>query len=217
MVVLTNICRNFRIANQARIRHVASMLDSLPLWIPGKKLGGILVRFCVAKPSDHGRFAPCLDIGAAAHLTYNDHYFQSGKKSFHFVRQKIEDRSDMEVVIPNIPPLQTILDQIAAPPIKGSLVFPGIYGDAQTPIDRRKRVAMENQNIKKRVRRLVKSMGHSVDSNITNRYIDAFPLAQQMEFNSRLLKLNDDADIMEELKGLTPEQLKTLIALVKNS
>ena len=38
----------------------------------------------------------------------------------------------------------------------------------------------------------------------------------QMEFNSRLLKLNDDADIMEELKGLTPEQLKALIALVKN-
>ena len=29
----------------------------------------------------------------------------------------------------------------------------------------------------------------------------AFPLAQQMEFNSRLLKLNDDADILEELKG----------------
>ena len=56
-----------------------------------------------------------------------------------------------------------------------------------------------------------------MDNNITNRYIDAFPLAQQMEFNSRLLKLNDDADIMEELKGLTPEQLKTLIALVKNS
>ena len=112
----------------------------------------------------------------------------------------------MEVVIPIIPPLQTILDQIAAPPIKGLLVFPGIYGNAQTPID-----------IKKRVRRLVKSMGHSVDSNITNRYIDAFPLAQQMEFNSRLLKLNDDADILEELKGLTPEQLKALIAMVKKS
>ena len=38
-----------------------------------------------------------------------------------------------------------------------------------------------------------------MDSNITNCYIDAFPLAQQMEFNSRLLKLNDDAGIMEEL------------------
>ena len=42
-------------------------------------------------------------------------------------------------------------------------------------------------------------------------------LSQQMEFNSRLLKLNDDADIMEELKGLTPEQLKALIAMVKNA
>lgn len=99
------------------------------------------------------------NLADASHLTYNDHYFQSGKKSFHFVRQKTEDRSDMEVVIPIIRPLQIILDQIAAPPIKGSLVFPGIYGDAQAPIDRRKRVAMENQNIKKRVRRLVKSMG----------------------------------------------------------
>ena len=37
------------------------------------------------------------------------------------------------------------------------------------------------------------------------------------QFNSRLLKLNDDADIIEELKGLTPEQLKALIALVKNA
>ena len=78
--------------------------------------------------------------------------------------------------------------------------------DALTPVDRRKCV-----------RRLVKSMEHSVDSNITNRYIDAFPLAQQMEFNSRLLKLNDDADIMKELKGLTPEQLKKLINMVKQS
>ena len=59
-------------------------------------------------------------------------------------------------------------------------------------------------------------MGHSVDNNVTNRYIDAFPLSQQMEFNSRLLKLNDEPDILEELKGLTPEQLKVLIAMAKN-
>ena len=78
--------------------------------------------------------------------------------------------------------------------------------DALTPVDRRKCV-----------RWLVKSMEHAVDSNITNRYIDSFPLAQQMEFNSRLLKLNDDVDIMEELKSLTPEQLKALIAMVKKS
>ena len=42
-------------------------------------------------------------------------------------------------------------------------------------------------------------------------------VAQQMVFNSRLLELNDDADILEELKGLNPEQLKALIAMVKKS
>ena len=61
------------------------------------------------------------------------------------------------------------------------------------------------------------AMGHSVMSGtVTDRYIQSYPIAQQMEFNSRLLNLNDDADIMEELKGLTPEQIKALIAMVKN-
>ena len=94
-----------------------------------------------------------------------------------------------------------------------------------TPIDRRKRV-----------RRLVRSMGwevqpsctwcrHSFATNlihagVPHNYISesmGFSLSQQMEFNSRLLKLNDDTDILEELKGLTPEQLKVLIALAKNA
>ena len=44
-----------------------------------------------------------------------------------------------------------------------------------------------------------------------------YPLSQQMAFNSKLLKLNDEPDIMEELKDLTPEQLKALIAMVKNA
>ena len=130
-------------------------------------------------------------------------------------------------MIPIIPPLQTILDQIAAPPIKGSLVFPGIYGDAQTPIEKRKCVAMENQNIKKRVRRLVKSMGwevqpnctwcrHSFATNLTHAGVPHNYISESMG-HSRLLKLNDDADILEELKGLTPEQIKALIAMVKKS
>lgn len=41
-------------------------------------------------------------------------------------------------------------------------------------------------------------------------------LSQQVEFNARLLKLNDDGDILEEPKGITPEQLKVLIAMEKN-
>ena len=190
------------------------------------------------------------NLADAAHLTYNEHYFISGRQSFQFIRQKTEERSEVEVVIPIIPALQVILDEIAAPPVKGTLVFPEIYGDAQTPEQKKRRVAMENQNIKKRVRRLAESlgwsvqpsgtwcrhsfatnlthagvphnyisesMGHAVDNNITNRYIDAYPISQQMAFNSKLLKLNEEPDIMEELKDLTPEQLKALIAMVKNA
>lgn len=73
------------------------------------------------------------NLADAAHLTYNEHYFISGRQSFQFIRQKTEERSEVEVVIPIIPALQVILDEIAAPPVKGTLVFPEIYGDAQTP------------------------------------------------------------------------------------
>lgn len=100
------------------------------------------------------------NLADAAHLTYNEHYFISGRQSFQFIRQKTEERSEVEVVIPIIPALQAILDEIAAPPVKGTLVFPEIYGDAQTPEQKKRHVAMENQNIKKRVRRLVESLCH---------------------------------------------------------
>lgn len=100
------------------------------------------------------------NLADAAHLTYNEHFFISGRQSFQFIRQKTEERSEVEVVIPIIPALQVILDEIAAPPVKGTLVFPEIYGDAQTPEQKKRRVAMENQNIKKRVRRLVESLCH---------------------------------------------------------
>ena len=62
------------------------------------------------------------------------------------------------------------------------------------------------------------AMGHSVMSGtVTDRYIQSYPLAQQMQFNSKLLKVGDQVDIMEELQGLTPDQIKALIALVKNT
>ena len=42
---------------------------------------------------------------------YDDHYFKSGRKSFRFIRKKTEDRSDTEIVIPIIEPLQKILHE----------------------------------------------------------------------------------------------------------
>ena len=46
------------------------------------------------------RWQSCITVSLKSVIRNNDHYFQSGKKSFHFVRPKTEDRSDMEVVIP---------------------------------------------------------------------------------------------------------------------
>ena len=102
------------------------------------------------------------NLADAARLVYDDHYFKSGRKSFRFIRKKTEDRSDTEIVIPIIEPLQKILDDIAAEPIKGSLVFPQIYAGEQNPEGMKARVSQENQNIRKRLGRLVKTMGWEV-------------------------------------------------------
>ena len=62
------------------------------------------------------------------------------------------------------------------------------------------------------------AMGHSVMSGtVTDRYIQTYPLARQMEFNSKLLKLGEQIDIMEELQGLTTDQIKALIEMVKKN
>ena len=165
---------------------------------------------------------------------------------------KTEDRSDTEIVISIIEPLQKILDEIAVEPIKGSLVFPQIYAGEQNPEGMKARVSQENQNIRKRLGRLVKTMGwdvapsgtwcrhsfatnlshaggvpkeykqeamgHSVMSGtVTDRYIQTYPLARQMEFNSKLLKVGNQVDIMGELQGLTPDHIQALIEMVKKN
>jgi len=73
--------------------------------------------------------------------------------------------------------------------------------------------------IKKRVRRLVKSMDwevqpsciwcrHSFVTNLTHAGVPHNYISESM---------GHSVDTNEELKGLTPEQLKALIAMVKNS
>ena len=191
------------------------------------------------------------NLADAARLTYDDHYFKSGKKSFRFVRQKTQDRSDMEVVIPIIQPLQYILDQIAAPPKKGALVFPQIYGGETDEVKRKVRVSQENQNIRTRMSRLVKSMGweveptstwcrnsfatnlshaggvpkdyiseamgHSISSGaVTDLYIQTYPLAQQIQFNSKLLKVGEQAMLMDQLQDLSIEELRAAIEIVRS-
>lgn len=191
------------------------------------------------------------NLADAARLVYDDHYFKTGKKSFRFIRKKTEDRSDMEVVIPIIEPLQYILDEIAATPEKGAMVFPQIYAGETDEEKQKARVSQENQNIRKRMGRLVEcmdwevkpsstwcrhsfatnlshaggvpkeyiseAMGHSISGGaVTDMYIQTYPLAQQMQFNAKLLKVGEQADIMEELQNLSEEELRAVIAMVKN-
>ena len=56
-----------------------------------------------------------------------------------------------------------------------------------------------------------------MSGTVTDRYIQTYPLARQMEFNSKLLKLGEQTDLMEELQGLTTDQIKALIEMVKNN
>ncbi len=106
---------------------------------PGRCVPGLDIVISVALKVNfrrQKRLCNGFNLADAARLVNDDHYFKSGRKSFRFIRKKTEDRSDTEIVIPIIEPLQKILDEIAAEPIKGSLVFPQIYTGEQNPWSR---------------------------------------------------------------------------------
>ncbi len=56
--------------------------------------------------------------------------------------------------MPIIPQLQDILNEIAATPEHGALVFPNILKGAENEVEKRKRTSQENQNVLKRIRQV---------------------------------------------------------------
>ena len=60
-------------------------------------------------------------------------------------------------------------------------------------------------------RYISESMGHSVDKSVTSRYIADFPLERQMEYNSLLFRLEDEAE-KQKRKDLATELLMSLTA-----
>lgn len=60
------------------------------------------------------------------------------------------------------------------------------------------------------------SMGHSTNSNdMTNVYLDTYPLEMQMEYNSKLLALDDEStqrdELMSKLSKLSNQELLQLL------
>ena len=110
-----------------------------------------------------------MNIADVGKLTYNDHYFRTDGKSLLFQRTKTKDRSDneSEVIVPIIKPLKYILGEIAAPVERDERIFPFILKDARSEKDTASRIQQENQNIRKRMKKLTMAMGWKVNPSPT--------------------------------------------------
>ena len=64
------------------------------------------------------------------------------------------------VIVPIIPPLQKILDEIAAPPTKGAYVFPFLFNGVTDEVKRRKIQRQENSNVRDRLQKICKEVMH---------------------------------------------------------
>ena len=110
-----------------------------------------------------------MNLADVARITYNTHYIQNNEKSLLFNRKKTKDRTDddSEVIVPVIPALKRIMDEIAEPYEKDERLFPFILKGATTEEDCRVRIAQENQNIRKRMAKLTKHLGWKVSPSPT--------------------------------------------------
>ena len=103
-----------------------------------------------------------------AFLIYDKFYFDTGRKALRFIRKKTMDETSdgngIEVIIPIIPPLRNILDEIASPPQMDKRVLPfllkGVNISNGTAV--RNRVHQENHNVIERMRKVALSLGWSV-------------------------------------------------------
>lgn len=109
----------------------------------------------------------------AGRLTYDSYYYQTNGKAFRFNRKKTSRRSadGSEVIVPIIPPLQYVLDEVAAPPTRDGLVFPHILKGAETEELRRKYTMQENSNVKDRVIKVCHEVLHSGQIHLSVRYM----------------------------------------------
>lgn len=119
------------------------------------------------------------NMADTAQLTYNDDYYRYGGRMLTFVRQKTENRTGTEVVIPVTPQLRAIMDDIASKPERRKHLFPFILRGTKDPAKAKARVAQANKNVNKWMDTLAAHLGwntrpgntwarHSFATNMTH-------------------------------------------------
>ena len=104
-------------------------------------------------------------------LRYDDYHDISEHKALRFFRHKTKDHSESgsEVIIPIIPPLKKILDELAAPVKKGALVFPFLLGEGVDPDSKsaRDKIHQENHNVADRVKKIAEIIDWDIKPSST--------------------------------------------------
>ncbi len=104
-------------------------------------------------------------------LRYDDYYEISGHKALRFFRHKTKDHSESgsEVIIPIIPPLKRLLDDLATPAKKGELLFPFLLGEGVDPDSKKARdkIHQENHNVADRVKKIAKILEWDIEPSST--------------------------------------------------
>ena len=144
-----------------------------------------------------------LNLADLARLTYNKQFVLSGRKSLQFNRQKTKDRTDdeSEVIIPIMPPLQIIIDALAAEYEPDGLLFPFILKDATSDKEKARRVQQENANTKAHVRKLTAALGWTEQPS---------PTWCRHSFASNLIHQNVPREYVSEAMGHSAEKSVTL-------
>lgn len=104
-------------------------------------------------------------------VRYDDYYDISEHKALRFFRHKTKEHSESgsEVIIPIIPPLKRLLDDLAAPAKKGTLVFPFLLGENIDPDSKKARdkIHQENHNIADRIKKIAEIIDWDVRPSST--------------------------------------------------
>lgn len=121
-----------------------------------------------------------MNLADIALLRWNEHYFNSDQTELCFSRKKTSDTTDnnVEIIVPIIPELQSILNRRASTPELGKPIFPFILENANSEINAKKAITQWNSNIQDRVKKICKVIGinenvsmtwarHSFASNLT--------------------------------------------------